>query len=97
MPAYLYGGSSGFSTTVTTLNTSGADRYLVVHAAASSSAAMNVYLDAGTTTRVLSNYALVPANEIRDFGPYFLDDSHSLRGNTYSPVLGSWFIDEERP
>ena len=97
MPAYLNGGSSALSTTLTTFNSSGFDRYLVVHVAASSSAALNLYLDAGTTTRILANYALVSAAEVRDFGPYYLDDSFGLRGNTYSPTLGSWYVDEERP
>lgn len=96
MPAFLDGGSSAFSTTRTTLNSSGVDRFLLIHTAASSSAAINVYLDAGTTTRVLANYVNVPANDVRDFGPHFLDDTYSLRGNT-DVALGHYAIDEERP
>ena len=98
MPAYLNGGSSAFSTAITTLNTSGVDRYLLLHAAASSSVAMNVSIDAGSSVnRIIATYALVPANEVRDFGPYFIPAAYGFRAYTYSPVLGSYFIDEERP
>ena len=96
MPAFLDGGSSAFSTTLTTLNTSGFDRFLLVHTAASSSASIQVYIDAGTTTRVLANYVTVFANDIRDFGPFFMDDSQALRANT-DVALGHFKIDEERP
>ena len=97
MPGYLTGGSGAFSTTITTtLNTSGVDRFLLIHSVASSSAGISVYLDAGATTRVLANFTPVPANETRDFGPYFIDDTYSLRGGTDVP-LGHYYIDEERP
>lgn len=96
MPAFLDGGSSAFSTTRTTLNTSGVDRFLLIHCAASSSAAIQVYLDSGSTVRVLANYVTVSSNEVRDFGPHFLDDSYSLRGNA-DVALGHYAIDEERP
>lgn len=96
MPAFLDGGSSAFSTTRTTLNTSGVDRFLLIHAVASSSASIQVYIDSGSTLRVLANYVIVPAQEIRDFGPYFITSANSLRANT-DVALGHFQIDEERP
>lgn len=83
-------------TLTTSLNATAFDRYLTVHVAANATP-IKVTLDRGTGTfKKLVDGVYVPANECRDFGPYFLPNGHSLRGGADS-ANGDWSIDEMRP
>lgn len=99
MAAHLRGGSGALTTTITTLiaSTSGIDRYVLVHVSAATSAAINVFLDANSSTlRVLAPYVNVAANDTRDFGPYFISSTETLRG--WVDVANGWVtLDEQRP
>lgn len=96
MASWRRSAAAAFTTSLVTVSTSGNDRFVLMHVAASSSASMNVYVDSGTTTRVLGNYVYVQANTMYDFGPWFISSSELIRTNA-DVVLGHYSVEEEAP
>lgn len=96
MATHADGGSGALTSTLTTsLNSTAAGRYLVVHVAAS--VAGTITLDRGTGTfRKLADAVPIAAGEARDFGPYFLPSTHSLRGGITTGTA-DYSIDEVQP
>jgi hypothetical protein len=96
MSSHLDGGSGALSATLTTvLNSSAADRYLLIHVAASVSG--TVTLDRGTGTfRKLQDATPIAAGSALDLGPYFIPNGHSLRGGITTGTA-DYSIDEVRP